>query len=96
MKYRFHSEAEFELIGAVQFYEKCSPPLGSEFLDEVDKAILSVLRNPQQFGIVEFGLRLAPTKRFPYGLIFHASDEILILAVMHLHRKPAYWQQRIP
>ncbi len=35
MKYRFHSEAEFELIGAVQFYEKCSPPLGSEFLDEV-------------------------------------------------------------
>jgi hypothetical protein len=33
--------------------------------------------------------------RFPYGLVYQViDDEILILAVMHLHRYPTYWDHR--
>jgi hypothetical protein len=31
--------------------------------------------------------------RFPYGLVYAVLDnEIVIVAIMHLHRKPDYWQ----
>ena len=35
--------------------------------------------------------------RFPYGVIYSVdeqSSEVLILAVMHLHRQPDYWSGR--
>ena len=34
--------------------------------------------------------------RFPYGLIYEASDvQIIIVAVAHLHRAPEYWRERV-
>jgi hypothetical protein len=34
--------------------------------------------------------------RFPYALLYRAtSDRILIVAVMHLHRRPGYWRSRV-
>jgi len=39
--------------------------------------------------------RRCRTKRFPYGLIYRCKgDEILIVAVAHLHRRPGYWHDR--
>jgi hypothetical protein len=33
--------------------------------------------------------------RFPYSVIYRASaDEILIIAVAHLRRRPGYWRHR--
>jgi hypothetical protein len=33
--------------------------------------------------------------RFPYGIIYVASDkEVLIIAVAHLHQAPEYWRAR--
>jgi len=35
-------------------------------------------------------------ERFPYGVIYQISeDEVLIVAIMQLNRKPNYWQSRI-
>lgn len=34
--------------------------------------------------------------RFPYGVIYrHKENEILVIAVANLHRKPDYWQDRV-
>jgi hypothetical protein len=31
--------------------------------------------------------------RFPYAILYRiASDEVQIVAVMHLHRRPGYWR----
>jgi len=33
--------------------------------------------------------------RFPYAIVYSANNDILyIKAVMHLHRRPFYWQHR--
>jgi len=33
--------------------------------------------------------------RFPYGIVYTThGDDIFVVAVMHLHRKPDYWQTR--
>ncbi|HAK44654.1 MAG TPA: hypothetical protein DCO79_01865 [Spirochaeta sp.] len=33
---------------------------------------------------------------FPYGIIYsYSTEEIIIIAVMHLHRKPDYWKSRL-
>jgi hypothetical protein len=35
-------------------------------------------------------------KRFPFGILYVATvDEIVVLAVMHLRRRPGYWQGRL-
>ena len=36
----------------------------------------------------------AVSLRFPYGLLYRLLEwEIVVLAVMHLHRKPDYWKR---
>jgi toxin ParE2 len=42
------------------------------------------------------GVRRFRLGRFPYGLIYVVeADEIVVLAVAHLHRKPNYWRLRL-
>jgi hypothetical protein len=41
-------------------------------------------------------IRRCLARRFPYGVLyFMEQGDILILAVMHLHRSPDYWKARI-
>jgi toxin ParE1/3/4 len=96
MKHRFHPEADRELIDAARFYESSQRGLGSDFLDELEAKLNSVVENPEQFGVLEGDVRVAPLRRFPYGILFSIEpDEILIVAVMHLHRRPGYWIHRV-
>jgi len=40
-------------------------------------------------------IRRALVHRFPYGILYvPEQNQILIIAVMHLHRQPGYWQDR--
>jgi hypothetical protein len=43
------------------------------------------------------GTRRCLIAKFPYGVIYHYSpeqDEIVIVAIAHLHRRPDYWVSR--
>ncbi|NQV24102.1 MAG: type II toxin-antitoxin system RelE/ParE family toxin [Rhodopirellula sp.] len=96
MNHRFHPATDQELIDASQFYESRLPGLGGEFLDEIEASLESVLKSPSQFEVLDGDVRIARTQRFPYGLLFVIEpDEILIVAVMHLHRRPGYWEHRV-
>jgi toxin ParE2 len=70
-----------------------SPGLGTEFLDEVDRALEAILRSPQTWPPFTHQTRRFLLHRFPYAIVYHPkSDLIHIVAVMHLHRKPGYWK----
>jgi plasmid stabilization system protein ParE len=96
MKYDFHPEAASEFFDAIDYYEDCEKGLGYDFAVEVYSAIEKILNFPNAWAILEDEIRRCLIHRFPYGLLYTiADDQILILAVMHLHRNPEYWKNRI-
>jgi len=96
MNYSFHPEAEEEFCEAIDYYEGCQASLGLDFAREVYDAIGRAVDYPEAWPILEEGIRRCQTHRFPYGVIY-CEDEggVLILAVMHLHRHPDYWEGRL-
>jgi plasmid stabilization system protein ParE len=93
---RFLDIAEAELDDAIHWYEAQAPGLGNAFLIEVLTAAGRIARYPDAWHLLEQGLRRCRLARFPYGLIYAVdNDDIIVLAVAHLHRKPDYWRDRV-
>jgi plasmid stabilization system protein ParE len=88
-------EAEAELTEAIDWYESRGKGLGADFMRAVDAAMAAIERNPEQHQIVRGQVRRAVLRRFPYGLIYVASEhEITVLACFHGRRDPRRWFER--
>lgn len=95
MKYAFHPEAEIEFLDAIDYYELCRSGLGYDFAIEVHSTLQNILSFPKAWPLLEKDIRRCQLHRFPYGIIYSENDDtIYVLAVMHLHRRPTYWQDR--
>ncbi len=95
MMHRFHPAADWELIDAARFYESSQRGLGSDFLDELEAVELGCGRTPSS---LSSGRRRASGSVATFPLRHSVSiepDEILIVAVMHLHRRPSYRIHRV-
>jgi plasmid stabilization system protein ParE len=97
MKYSFLEPARDELEEAVARYEGEREGLGEEFAREVENTIQRIVKLPEAWTPLAPGIRRCRTNRFPYGLVYTVRDEeIVIVAVMYLRRKPGYWQDQLP
>lgn len=95
MKLSFHPEAEREFIEATNYYERSENGLGRRFALEVTTTIRNILAYPDVWPKVSINIHRCLVHHFPYGILYHFErDEVLILAVMHLHRHPDYWKER--
>jgi hypothetical protein len=95
MKYCFHPHAKAELDDAVAYYDVISKDLGDLFIREIADCISRVLVFPTAWTHLDALSRRCNTNRFPYGLVYEIEGEnVFILAVMHLHRRPNYWADR--
>jgi plasmid stabilization system protein ParE len=89
---RFLQPAEQEMLNAAQYYELQVPGLGASFLDKIDSATADISEHPERWPIVRLNIRRRLIHRFPYGLLYRIdSNEVVVLAVSHLHRHPSYW-----
>jgi plasmid stabilization system protein ParE len=96
VKIRFLSIARQELDDAFAWYERQSAGLGSDFLDDLDRAVHRIKAYPNSCVELTPGLRRALLSRFPYGVVYgQEADAIVIVAVAHLHREPRYWINRL-
>ena len=94
MTVRFLSSASNELSEAVTYYEDQRLGLGYEFLSEVDTAIVKIMEFPNAWARLSNRARRILLRRFPYGLLYHARDEeIVVAAVMDLRRDPKNWRE---
>ncbi len=92
---RFHPEAEAEMIQAAQYYELLQSDLGRRFLTSMQESINRVKINPSLYPVIDLDVQRCLTKTFPFGILFRDSfKQIVIVAVMHLHRDPDYWKTR--
>ena len=95
MKILFHSQAEEELENSFFYYETHQKGLGQKFLDEIEKVLERIKIFLFACGIVEDNVRRCLVNKFPYGVVYFVKDNlIIILAIMHLRKKPNYWKKR--
>ena len=92
----FHPEAEAEMFAAARYYEDRAENLGVDFLAEVEKAVHRIAEAPETWPIFKGRIRRYLLYRFPFGILFTVhADSVVIIAVMHLRRRPNYWKDRL-
>lgn len=96
MNFTFHPEARIEFIDAIAYYESCRNGLGIRFSREVRATIRRILLRPAAWPNISANTRRCLTRRFPFGVIYEVREnDILVIAVSHLSRKPGYWLHRV-
>ena len=89
---KFNELAEAELNDAIGYYETEQVGLGAAFLTEIRRSTATIIEYPEASPIIRGTVRRCLCERFPYALLYeHHVDEIRVLAVMHLKRRPSYW-----
>jgi hypothetical protein len=90
-----HPEASAEFLEAIAYYEERQAGLGLDLALEVKAAIERVVASPEGWPAIKGPIRRCLVHRFPYGILYFIEPAgIQILAVMHLHRSPGYWEHR--
>ena len=96
MNIQFLDIARQELDDAIVFYNREREGLGDDFLLEVKHVLNSIAVFPEAWHLVSRRTRRCQLRRFPYGVIYQVrKDELLIVAVAHLHRNPVFWKNRV-
>jgi mRNA-degrading endonuclease RelE of RelBE toxin-antitoxin system len=96
MRIRFLEIAGIELDEAIQYYNHEARGLGDDFLVEAVKALDRIAKFPEAWHTCSNRTRRCQMRRFPYGIIYQIrKEEILVVAIANLHRKPDYWGNRI-
>lgn len=96
MNIRFLKAAQRELADAVNHYNSIRPGLGDDLRDEVDAAIDRIEFWPHAWSRASRRARMGRTKRFRYVVVYVSREhEIVVVAVMHGHRRPGYWKKRL-
>lgn len=94
MEVRFLSIAKIELDESFAYYESQKPGLGQDFLEEIFLTVKRIKDNPTAWSEISKRTRRCLVNKFPYGIIYQIrNEEIMVLAIAHLHRKPGYWNK---
>lgn len=96
MRLVFRPEARREILVAQSWYEDRAPGLGLEFARAVDVAVERIHRTPAAFACLEAQYRHLILRRFPYSIVYHATDaEIVVVSCFHHRRKPSSWLRNV-
>jgi len=91
-----HPEADQELEAAALRYDERQPGLGDDFLDQFERTLRRIVAEPDRWRKIRGDNRKLNFRRFPYAIVYSVrADAIYIKAVMHLHRRPFYWKDRV-
>jgi plasmid stabilization system protein ParE len=83
------------LADAVAYYDGLSAGLGAEFAAEIRDSLGRITEYPEAWQLLGPRVRRYRLKRFPYGLVYRLLEsEVIVVAVMHLHREPDYWKEQ--
>lgn len=95
MEVVFSSAALQEVREAAEYYEGEVDGLGRAFLGKPQDGISEIKDFPYASRVIRGDFRRHLLSRFPHGIIYQVHrDTIFISAVMHLKRKPGYWENR--
>ncbi|NES77386.1 MULTISPECIES: type II toxin-antitoxin system RelE/ParE family toxin [unclassified Okeania] len=91
----FHPEAQREMQEAVAYYDTINSILADKFIAEAEFTLNRIEKFPEAWPKLSANTRRCRILSFPYGIVYkHSESRILVVAVMHLQRKPNYWIDR--
>ena len=89
------ADAELEARAAFSWYVERNRDVALQLEAELTQTIESLQEAPFLGAEIGDGLRRVLLRHFPYGLIYSLeADRLVIVAVMHLRRRPEYWKGR--
>jgi plasmid stabilization system protein ParE len=92
----FHPSADEEYTRAAEYYRELNPELGGRFYEQMERLIQDIRRHPQRYRLYDPPVRRHFSKVFPYAVLYvDQPDRVLIIAVMHMMRRPGYWRERL-
>jgi toxin ParE1/3/4 len=95
MTWRLHPEAAAEYLAAVEYYVAIDAALGQAFVRCFESAIGDICECPAAWQLVGPSVRRHCLTRFPYGIYYQTEDDrLLVLAVLHMKRRPGAWSSR--
>jgi plasmid stabilization system protein ParE len=72
------------------------PGLGFEFARAVDSAVAQAMRMPLAHPRIGTAFRHVVLRRFPYSIIYHATDtELIVVSCFHHRRRPGSWRTNL-
>ncbi len=97
MNYQFHPDAFNEHYDSAAFYQSRLPGLGADYVAEFDAVMTHICTAPNFFPTIAApDIHKAGLNRFPFHVIYRVmSTQIIVLAVAHQRRRPAYWMGRL-
>ena len=98
MKVSFLKPAQAEYQDALEYYENEQEGLGVRFGREVSLSISRIVEFPTVYQVFSANTRRCLVSKFPYGIVYHCDSngqDILVVAIAHLHRRPDYWTSRV-
>lgn len=95
MRLRLDRAARDEYLAAALQYLEVSPRIATAFVEQVEAGMARIGENPSLWRVIEGDVRRHLVRRFPFGIYYTIErDEVVVWAIMHLHRQPGYWQER--
>src|SRR5438067_1696546 len=89
-------DARTDVDGAYEYYEQRQLGLGERFLEQLQIRVDTISQHPEQYAILRDEVRAAPLRRYPYVVYYRfEAGTVFILAVLHGHRNPQAWMNRI-
>jgi hypothetical protein len=78
------------------FYEARASGLGGDFIRQVERTLAQIVANPEAGSPLAGKIRRRLVQRFPFAILYQSGPEdVSVLAVMHLRRRPDYWKRRL-
>lgn len=88
-------EAEREAREAFLWYWQRDERAGLRFEAALTFTFDRAAEAPEQGPLLESGVRRLLVEGFPYGVLYAVeTEQVVVLAVMHLRRRPGYWRGR--
>ncbi len=92
----FHISASREYSEAAKYYSDINLELGGRFYDEIERLIKEIRTQPNRFRMFDSPVRRHFSTVFPFAVLYlDRPDEVWIVAVMNMNRRPGYWRNRI-
>lgn len=102
MQLELHPDAQAEIVEAVVWYEQRAIGLGDDLLVELEAAFRTILGGPEVWPSWPGSSATRPIRRYLlarfrlYAVAYqHFGDRVVVLAIVHLKRKPFYWLDRV-